>query len=378
MNLYINKLYQAEIKNLISKTDIPWDKLNNKSILITGATGMIGGYIIDVIMERNNVANANINIYAVSRTKHKLEQRFTQYANNRNFKIIEHNVEKSMLEKEEFPKNVDYIIHAASNTHPREYSADPVGTINTNILGTYNLAEYVRYMNNDCRLVILSSVEIYGENQSEIDESNIQKNENSISVSVNDKKAYFSENDMGYINCNTARAGYPESKRVSEAMMQSYINQYGIDSVIVRLSRIYGASLEEDDSKALTQFIKKSVNGENIILKSKGNQLYSYTYIADAGKAILLIMLNSNAGEAYNVADKLSDVRLRDIALYLAQLANTEVVFELPNEDEAKGYSTATVALLCGDKICKELNYEADYSIENGLKSTIDMLKQER
>lgn len=92
----------------------------------------------------------------------------------------------------------------------------------------------------------------------------------------------FDEDYCGFINCNTLRAGYPESKRCGEALCQAYIRQKGLDIVIPRLTRSYGPTMLMSDSKAVSQFIKKGLAGEDIVLKSKGNQYYSYTYVADA------------------------------------------------------------------------------------------------
>ena len=120
--------------------------------------------------------------------------------------------------------------------------------------------EYIKNNHLGSKVVCLSSVEIYGMRGSE---------------------QAFSEKDYGYIDCNTLRAGYSESKRLCEAMAQAYYTQYGIYSVIVRLSRIYGANMEKDDSKVMSQFFRKAIMGEDIVLKSKGGQLFSYTYISD-------------------------------------------------------------------------------------------------
>ncbi|EGF47112.1 Eps4I, partial [Lacticaseibacillus rhamnosus MTCC 5462] len=79
-----------------------------------------------------------------------------------------------------------------------------------------------------------------------------------------------------YLDSNTLRAGYPESKRVSEALCQAYIAKYHLNIVIPRLSRVFGPSMKLNDSKASSQFILKAVNKENIILKSQGSQYYSY------------------------------------------------------------------------------------------------------
>lgn len=345
-----SRLYKEDIDR-VSGITLDWKTLEGKKILISGASGMIGTFLIDVLMQRNLAFENKITIFAMSRNRKKLEFRFREYMDQSCFRLIEQDItEKIVLEEQ-----VDYIVHAASNTHPKEYSNDPIGTITTNILGTYNLLEYAKNVSG-CRVILLSSVEIYGENKGDVDK--------------------FSETDFGFIDCNTLRAGYPESKRLSEAMLQAYRSQENVDSISIRLCRTYGPTVEKDDSKALSQFIERAVKRENIVLKSEGRQLFSYIYTADAVSAILWIMLNGISGEAYNVADSKSDITLKELAETLAKEAGTNVIFELPDEKERKGYSTATKALLDATKL-KMLGWKPRYSIQEGLERTIKILREE-
>ena len=347
--VYDNKLYQEDLL-LLAKENLEWDVLKGKTILVTGASGMIGTFLIDVLMKRNELYQDDINIYALSRNIEKLKKKFGHYTDH--LYMMEQDVAKEFHLKN---SPIDYIIHAASNTHPKEYSGDPVGTITTNVFGLYYLLEYMKG-HTSSRIIVLSSVEVYGENRGDV--------------------TYFDEEYCGYINCNTLRAGYPESKRLSEALLQAYIAQYQVDGVLIRLGRIYGPTVERDDSKAISQFIHKAVSREDIVLKSEGKQKYSYSYVSDAVRAILYCMLKGECGEAYNVSDNASDVTLRNIAEYLAEIAERKVVFELPDESERRGYSTATKALLDSEKI-RKLGWDAKYSMQDGLKRTISILKDE-
>ncbi len=350
--IYEHELYQEDL-NLLMRMDINWGAISGKNILITGASGMIGTVLIDTLMKRNEKYKSEIRIHALSRNLKKLNNRFSHYTESSGLRLIEQDVGRVFCLDEEY---YDYIIHAASNTHPKEYSGDPVGTITTNVFGTYNLLEYAR-KHRDSRVVILSSVEVYGENRGDT--------------------TYFDEDYCGYINCNTLRAGYPESKRVSEALLQAYITQHQVKGVLVRLSRTYGPTIETDDSKAIAQFIQKAVQGEDIILKSTGNQLYSYTYAADAVQAILRCMTDGKCGEAYNVAASASDITLKQLAEYLAERSGKKVIYNLPESGEKKGYSTATKALMNSEKI-KKIGWEPIYSIYEGLDRTLSILKDER
>lgn len=185
--------------NKYSNYDINWNYLKNKTFLITGATGMIGKCLIDIIMNKNIKEDLNCTIIAVGRNKEKAKERLGMYFDNKNFMFVESDINKSINIDID---NIDYILHAASATHPLQYSSDPIGTITANVIGLYNLLELAKEKNNK-RFIFASSVEIYGENRKDIEK--------------------FDENYLGYIDCNTLRAGYPESKRVGEALCQAYI-----------------------------------------------------------------------------------------------------------------------------------------------------------
>jgi nucleoside-diphosphate-sugar epimerase len=230
---------------------------------------------------------------------------------------------------------------------------DPVGTITSNVFGLYHLLNLAAACKTQ-RVLFLSSVEVYGQNQYGLDS--------------------FSESDMGYIDCNTLRAGYPESKRVAESLCRAYEKMTGLDSVILRLCRIYGPTMPQNDSKALAQFIKNALNGEDIVLKSEGKQFFSYCYVADAVSAILTALLVGKNGEAYNVADPGSNIALRDLAKLIADANGVKVVFELPTADEKQGFSVADRAVLNPEKL-NALGWRAVTGIEDGVDKTIKILK---
>lgn len=339
------ELYRQELRKLNNHL-LPWEKLSGKTIMISGATGMLGKCLIDFLMFRNAMENAKIQIIALSRNDVRAKERFADYWDSELFQYISCDVNKSIPECGQ----VDYIIHAASNTHPLQYSQDSIGTITSNVIGTKNMLDYA-VAHGTQRFCFASSVEIYGENRGDVEK--------------------FDEKYLGYIDCNTLRAGYPESKRLGETLCNAYGQTYGLDFVIPRLSRVYGPTMLSSDSKAISQFIRKAAVGEDIVLKSEGNQRYSYTFVIDAVAGILYCLLLGEAGEAYNVADEKSDISLKDLAEYLAQIVGKQVIFELPDEKERRGYSTATKAMLDAGKL-ESLGWRPRVHIAEGLQCTVE------
>ena len=186
----------------------------------------------------------------------------------------------------------------------------------------------------------------------------------------------FTEDYTGQLNLSTARACYTESKRLSEALCQSYIAERGANVKIARLSRIFGPTMLMSDSKASSQFLLKALNDEDIVLKSKGEQLYSYTYAADAVSALLYILLHGTTGTPYNVACEACNVQLKAFAKYCAEWAQKEVVFDLPSETEQKGYSVATRALL-DTKRLQALGWAPHYAMQDAVNRTLSILRHE-
>ena len=343
-----SELYQEDIDNILN-SELSWQKLQGKSLLLTGASGLIGTLLVDTLMKWNKQVENGVTIYAVGRSHTRINERFLEHLGSPYFKFISWDVNE--LSCIDF--HVDYVIHAASNTHPKAYATDPVGSIMTNLLGLRNVLDFARNTNAE-RVMFLSSVEIYGKAYHEND--------------------VFTEDYCGYIDCNTLRAGYPEGKRAGEALCQAYIEKYDMDIVIPRLSRVFGPTMQDSDSKAMAQFIRNAVNEEPIVLKSEGYQRFSYCYVADAVRALLTVLLQGKCGEAYNIAQIDKVLSLREIAEVLGKLGGKGVIIDLPDSVECKGFSTAINAIMSTKKI-KKLSWNVSMPMELALQKTVNILK---
>lgn len=327
-------LEEEDIK-YVAEQPYEWNKLSNKTILISGGTGFIGTFFCNVIRYRNKYYNQNIKIVCISLNK---------YNDDSTVSYITQNICQPL----NVSFDIDYIIHLASNTHPEQYKKDPVGTITTNIFGCYNLLELAKEKKSK-RFLMASSCEIYG----------------------NCKEELVDELYCGYINSNTARAGYNESKRVCESLCQSYAQQYNIESCVFRLARVFGPDRTKNDSKVMSQFINNALNDHEIIMKSNGKQKYSYIYIADAVSGIICVLLHGISGEAYNVSSNYDGLSLRDYAEYISCITNSKLTIQI---EENASASQAVYALLDVSKI-KKIGFSPRYTVKEGINRTINIMR---
>jgi len=350
--LFLNdKRYTEDIYAVASGT-LEWDRLKNKSILITGAAGLIGTFLVDLLMYRNNKYNDGITIYAVGRNKEKALSRFKEYFDSRFFVYIQQDIQNPI----EINVSVDYIIHGASNTHPIAFSTEPINTLLTCVLGTKFILDFSS-IHHVRRTLFISTGEVYGVNRGDVDS--------------------FSEDYCGYIDCNIARSCYPEGKRAAESLCQAYIKEKNIDIVIARCCHFYGPTMTDEDSRVIAQFIRNAVNKENIVLKSKGDQLFSYCYVADICTALLVLLLNGKNGEAYNISDNNCNLSLLEIANILSDYTNRKIIFDTPSMAESTGYSKATKRLLDSSKLQK-LEWSPMYPIKEGIVRTVEILRNNK
>ena len=321
-----------------------FESLKNKSILITGANGLIGSYLIDYLTYLNSQQEYIIKIFAMSRSLEKLKNRFFERPN---LFYIEQDLNKPLSVDEKF----DYIIHAASNAHPLAFSKDPVGTMKTNLLGTINLLDSIKD-NQNTKFLYISTGEIYGNN---VDKA-------------------FTENDCGTVDSKLARSCYPESKRAAETLCMAYSQQYGTYTNVARLCYVYGPTITQDNSRADAQFLRNALDKKDIVLKSAGSQRRTYCYVADVVSAILTILTKAPSMEVYNIANKNSIVSIKEYAQTLASLAGTNLQFEIPDEVEKRGYSKSADSILDASKL-SQLGWFPQYDIKSGLEHTLKIKK---
>ena len=331
--------YEEDIFKLF-ESGLNLSRMNHSNILVTGSTGLIGSCLTDVLMLN---PHRDYHVYAAGRNLSRARSRFSRYADDPSFHFIEMNVTEPVHSDVRF----DYIIHAASNASPNFFQQQPVEVIKANIEGVSHLMDY-GLAHGMKRMLYVSSGEIYGEGSGEA----------------------FTELSSGYIDCASVRACYPSSKRAAETLCVSYAHEYYTEAVIARLCHTFGPCFTESDNRVYAQFFRNALRGENIVLKSKGEQYRSWIYVVDCAHAILRILLDGQNGQAYNVADPDGNVTIAELARIVAEAAHTNVVFEIP-ENAFQGNTTPiTKATFSVDKL-KALGWQPMTPLRTGIMHSL-------
>lgn len=337
--------FQDDIQK-VSELSLPWEKLYRSNILVLGATGLIGSCIVNTLLAKRN---ADYQIFACGRDTTRAHSLFRKYREDSRFHFIQHDVIKPLESSLDF----HFIIHAASDACPKSFVSVPVEVMKSNIYGVANILDYGKDHNLK-RFMYISSGEMYGQGDGRP----------------------FTEEYSGYVDHTSPRACYPASKRAAEVLSLSYAAEYGIDITIARPCHVYGPCFSEKDNRVYAQFFRNLLHGEDIVLKSAGNQLRSWCYVADCVSAIFHILLKGTSGEAYNIADENSKITIRELAEKIAALENKFVVLREPASEEKKGFNTVTESVLDTTKI-RSLGWTIEGTIDMKLKNTyLELLSQ--
>lgn len=336
--------------DIILNNPIDWEIFRDKTVLVTGATGRLGMYIVETISKANIDWNLNITIIILARNLDKIKKVF---GDSLQLPYI-HTLVQDITEAITWEGDVDYIFHTAGLASPRDFTLSPVDTLWGHVQGTRNVLELAR--TNKCKKVLyVSTVEIYGEWTAETG---------------------IKETDMGPQKCDNARACYPEAKRVCETMLAAYEEQYGIHYVGVRLCHTFGPGIVLDDGRAFSEFIRNVIEGKDIILQTDGSAMRTYTYVADA-IAAMLIAFTKGRDSYYNIANLDNLISIRDLAELIAGLdttGKTHVRYAVNSEQKLK-YLPFKLGIMNVDRI-SELGWKPQVGVEEAFKYTLESFQQ--
>lgn len=329
-----------------SESIVNIDELKNSTILITGATGLIGATVATMLSVVNSKYDLGIHLVLSGRTQAKLQKRFCGIMDD--FFALEYDIANEF----KYNKHVDYVIHCASNAHPLAYSKQPVETLVNNINGTNELLKY-SVEKSIKRFLYVSSSEVYGNK---------------------DNSELYTEDRYYDVDILNPRSCYPSSKRAAETLCSSYEREFGIDYVVVRPGHVYGALISESDSRAHAQFLRDTISGNDIIMKSSGMQLRSYCNALDCASAMLSVLTSGEKGNAYNISNKDSITTIRDFARAHAEYVGRSIVFENPSDQERIGYNMMSNSALNSDKLYN-LGWKGTYNLKEGVAEVIRLYR---
>ena len=330
---------------ILSCGSIDFEAFHNKGILITGATGMIASYLVHSFMSMNINKNLNIDIYALVRNKVKAENTFASYANDKKFHLLVQDVTAPIS----IGSKVDYVIHAAGGASPYLIQNDPVGIINANVIGTFNVLNFAK--EQKAKVLYTSTREVYGKVEGLCE---------------------LKEDSFGFIDPLDSRNCYPESKRLAEQLLKSYSIQYGVDFWTVRIAHSYGPGMNViNDGRVMSDFVCDAINGRDIVLKSDGLALRAFCYITDCITALLTVMSKGTICDVYNIANETEEYQIKDVAQIIAQCSPypIKVVFNIPRKANA-AYCNYKRVRLNTDKIFA-LGWRPLVNLRQGITKTL-------
>ena len=340
----MHKIIYEDCIQIIKDNDM--EKLRNKNFLITGASGMIGSYVSYVLKVLNDEYNMNIRILLNVRDENKLSE---ELRNDANVIIIKQDVSETF----NINGNIDYIVHAASPASPKIMKDYPFETNVANTVGTYNTLKLAKEKNVSGYLFV-SSREIYGEPMDGVD-------------------VFTEDGLLGQVDPLVPRNGYAEGKKAAENMCVGIKEEYGINTKIIRLAHTYGPGMSIYDGRVQADFLNNVINNQDIIMKSDGSSVRTYTYISDAVNGLFKVLLSSN-DIVYNISDD-REISIKELAEVLVSLSNNSKLVMDIDTSLSKGSASFKKGILSNEKIKKELNWYPKYDIVEGFRRTIEYLK---
>jgi nucleoside-diphosphate-sugar epimerase len=333
----LREALRADLHEITSDSNIPWDKLRAGTVLVTGATGLIGGALVRALSATNARHNLNMRLIAHGRNRGK-----------GNALVQECEVEfisgdiRHLLIVADITDRIDCIFHCAAITKSADMVAKPVDVIATAVDGTKNVLGLAREKSVKS-VVYLSSMEVYGQTN----------------------RAEVRETDLGYLDLSNPRGSYPESKRLCEALCVAYAAQYGVPVKIARLTQTFGVGTPKDDTRVFAQFARSAVAGRDIELHTEGKSHGNYCCISDTVRGLLTVLLKGENGEAYNIANPAASMTIREMAELVANEVcggKIKVVVAVPDDIQKRGYAPDVGYILNTDKL-SALGWKPKYGL---------------
>jgi nucleoside-diphosphate-sugar epimerase len=327
------------------EAELPWGELDGKTVLVTGATGMLASYVTWLLLSLHEDAGIDVTVVALCRDSQKAEQYYGAYVSKPYFRLLIQDVCDPIV----YDGPVDYIFHLAGNASPHFINTDPVGIVKCNLLGTMNVLELAR-KKQTAKVVFASTREVYGANE------------------YVDK---LGECSYGVLDPLDARSCYPESKRAAETLLKSYFLQYGVEFNTIRIAHAYGPTMKlENDGRVMADLMGDVVAGRDIVLKSSGEAVRAFLYVTDAVVGMFTVLFHGETAKAYNLANETEPISIRNLAELLASSQKDKAIRVVIKEGGQKGYCSYRRTALDTTAI-EALGWKPLVSLEDGIKKVL-------
>lgn len=333
---------QSDIDEVLS-AKLDWTTFSGKTIVVTGATGMLASYIVESLLSLNAMIGQPMQVMALVRNVEKARQMFGAHADDPDFHVVEWRPDVVDLHIEK----ANIIIHAASISWPD--TCHPVDVIEPNIIGTWNLLRYVKaHCLHFEQFIFISSSAVYGDNPGHT--------------------KMFSENDGANIFPMAMSSCYAASKCAGESICMSFMHQYGIPVKTIRYAHTFGSSMNlVSDPRSFVSFVRSIVNDNDIVLTSDGSSVRYFCYATDATIALLMVIINGKVGEAYNIANPDNMISMKGLAELLVGLVpEKHLKVVLNGVVEPTGHMPQKEGSCLNVSKLKQLGWRAEVSIREG------------
>lgn len=306
-----------------------------KRILVTGGAGFIGSHLCRKLVEQGDEVVCADNLFTGRK------QNIEKLMDYRNFEFLRHDITKELYIE------VDQIYNLACPASPVHYQYNPIKTIKTSIMGAMNMLGLAKRVRG--RILQASTSEVYGNPQ----------------VHPQPEGYWGSVNPIGIRSC------YDEGKRAAETLFFDYHRQHGVDIKVIRIFNTYGPHMDMDDGRVVSNFIVQALKGEDITIYGDGSQTRSFCYVDDLVEGMYR-MMNSREGLTgpVNLGNP-GEFTMLELARKVTALtgSRSKLVYRpLPQDDPAQRKPVIDLAK-------KELGWEPQIMLEEGLKKTIDYFR---
>lgn len=308
-----------------------------KKILVTGGAGFIGSHLCKILVKQGHHVLCVDNYFTGSK---KNIQHLLDYSN---FEVIRQDICIPLY------LEVDEIYNLACPASPKYYQKDPIQTMKTSILGTFNMLGLAK--RTGAKILHTSTSEVYGD----------------------PKQHPQVESYWGNVNPLGRRACYDEGKRAAETLCFDYHRQHNVDIRLVRIFNTYGPNMALDDGRVVSNFIHQALTGKNLTVYGNGNQTRSFCFINDMTDAIIKYMnLDTPFTGPINLGNP-HEIPMLELAKIILELSNSssKIRFDhLPEDDPVQRRPNIDLATTI-------LDWQPKIDLETGLKNTIEYFKKE-